>query len=191
MCGSSTPRRPTAWRPAGRTDLPNLKPISARRSPRASASPIRDAIRRASSRWCGRWCAPGSCPADFPLTVNAVSGYSGGGKAMIEEFENKASPSYTETVVRTYALTLVAQARAGDAGARRPRASARLRPQRRTLLSRHDRWKCRCSFGRCPKQPTVATVHEASRPPISDAALVEVARPDRRHIRARRSMRRL
>jgi len=48
----------------------------------------------------------GLIPADFPLTVNAVSGYSGGGKAMIEEFEQTASPRYVETVVRTYALTL-------------------------------------------------------------------------------------
>lgn len=48
----------------------------------------------------------GIIPADFPLTVNAVSGYSGGGKSMIEEFEKKDSPVYTETVVRTYALTL-------------------------------------------------------------------------------------
>ncbi|MGN6517668.1 MAG: N-acetyl-gamma-glutamyl-phosphate reductase [Rhizomicrobium sp.] len=48
----------------------------------------------------------GIIPKDFPLTVNAVSGYSGGGKSMIEEFEKKDSPSYTETVMRTYALTL-------------------------------------------------------------------------------------
>jgi N-acetyl-gamma-glutamyl-phosphate reductase len=48
----------------------------------------------------------GIIPADFPLTVNAVSGYSGGGKSMIEEFEKKDTPAYTETVVRTYALTL-------------------------------------------------------------------------------------
>lgn len=48
----------------------------------------------------------GLIPADFPLTVNAVSGYSGGGKAMIEEFEKKDSPAYTATVVRTYALAL-------------------------------------------------------------------------------------
>lgn len=48
----------------------------------------------------------GIVPPDFPLTVNAVSGYSGGGKAMIEEFEKKDSPAYTETVVRTYAMTL-------------------------------------------------------------------------------------
>lgn len=48
----------------------------------------------------------GIIPADFPLTVNAISGYSGGGKAMIEEFENKSSPHYVETVARTYALGL-------------------------------------------------------------------------------------
>jgi N-acetyl-gamma-glutamyl-phosphate reductase len=48
----------------------------------------------------------GMIPADFPLTTNAVSGYSGGGKAMIEEFENKTSPAYVDTVVRTYALSL-------------------------------------------------------------------------------------
>jgi N-acetyl-gamma-glutamyl-phosphate reductase len=48
----------------------------------------------------------GIVPAGFPLTVNAVSGYSGGGRAMIEEFEDKSSPSYVETVVRGYGLTL-------------------------------------------------------------------------------------
>jgi N-acetyl-gamma-glutamyl-phosphate reductase len=48
----------------------------------------------------------GLIPPDFPLSVSAVSGYSGGGKAMIEEFEAKDSPRYVETVVRTYALTL-------------------------------------------------------------------------------------
>ncbi|MFM9978563.1 MAG: N-acetyl-gamma-glutamyl-phosphate reductase [Sphingomonadaceae bacterium] len=39
---------------------------------------------------------------DARLSCNAVSGYSGGGKAMIEEFETGASP----TAWRTYALTL-------------------------------------------------------------------------------------
>ncbi|HWE05430.1 MAG TPA: N-acetyl-gamma-glutamyl-phosphate reductase [Rhizomicrobium sp.] len=48
----------------------------------------------------------GIVPADFPLTVTGVSGYSGGGKAMIEEFEANNSPRYVDTVVRTYALTL-------------------------------------------------------------------------------------
>jgi N-acetyl-gamma-glutamyl-phosphate reductase len=48
----------------------------------------------------------GIVPPDFPLTVTGVSGYSGGGKAMIEEFETKESPRYVETVSRTYGLTL-------------------------------------------------------------------------------------
>jgi N-acetyl-gamma-glutamyl-phosphate reductase len=48
----------------------------------------------------------GLIPVDAPLSVNAVSGYSGGGKSMIEEFEKTDSTNYVETVVRTYALTL-------------------------------------------------------------------------------------
>jgi N-acetyl-gamma-glutamyl-phosphate reductase len=48
----------------------------------------------------------GLIPADFPLTVNAVSGYSGGGKGMIEEFEKTDAPNFTRTVVRTYGLNM-------------------------------------------------------------------------------------
>ena len=48
----------------------------------------------------------GIVPAEFPLTVNAVSGYSGGGKSMIEEFEDSGSPRHTGAIVRTYGLTL-------------------------------------------------------------------------------------
>ena len=48
----------------------------------------------------------GIIPSDFPLTVNGVSGYSGGGKAMIEEFEKAGSPHYVETVARSYGLSL-------------------------------------------------------------------------------------
>jgi N-acetyl-gamma-glutamyl-phosphate reductase len=43
---------------------------------------------------------------DFPVTVHGVSGYSGGGKSMIAEFEAKDSPVYVETVQRGYALGL-------------------------------------------------------------------------------------
>lgn len=44
----------------------------------------------------------GLLPADWPFTVNAVSGYSGGGKALIERFE-QAEP---DIAFRTYALGL-------------------------------------------------------------------------------------
>ncbi len=43
---------------------------------------------------------------DYPFSVNAISGYSGGGTSMIEEFEKKDSPAFVETVARTYALSL-------------------------------------------------------------------------------------
>jgi N-acetyl-gamma-glutamyl-phosphate reductase len=44
----------------------------------------------------------GLIPLDHPIMANAVSGYSGGGKAMIAEFEDQAAP----TAWRTYALGL-------------------------------------------------------------------------------------
>jgi N-acetyl-gamma-glutamyl-phosphate reductase len=48
----------------------------------------------------------GLLPADHPVSVNAVSGYSGGGKAMIAEFEDPSSPAYTEVPFRIYATGL-------------------------------------------------------------------------------------
>jgi len=36
----------------------------------------------------------GLLPADYPVTVNAVSGYSGGGKSMIASFESGTAPSF-------------------------------------------------------------------------------------------------
>jgi N-acetyl-gamma-glutamyl-phosphate reductase len=36
----------------------------------------------------------GLVPADFPITINAVSGYSGGGKSMIESYEKKTAPDF-------------------------------------------------------------------------------------------------
>lgn len=36
----------------------------------------------------------GLVPADFPITVNAVSGYSGGGKSMIAAYEAGTAPSF-------------------------------------------------------------------------------------------------
>lgn len=36
----------------------------------------------------------GLLPADFPVTINAVSGYSGGGKSMIEAYEGGTAPDF-------------------------------------------------------------------------------------------------
>jgi N-acetyl-gamma-glutamyl-phosphate reductase len=46
----------------------------------------------------------GIVPRDWPLSVNAISGYSGGGKAMIAEFEDEASPAFTRVPYRIYAM---------------------------------------------------------------------------------------
>ncbi|WP_024513232.1 N-acetyl-gamma-glutamyl-phosphate reductase [Bradyrhizobium sp. ARR65] len=48
----------------------------------------------------------GLLPRSWPVTVNAVSGYTGGGRKMIEEFEDEASPVFTRAPYRVYALSL-------------------------------------------------------------------------------------
>ena len=78
----------------------------------------RDAI-RASTRVTNPGCystgfialvspltAAGLIPTDFPLSVNAVSGYSGGGRGLIEEFEQGAAPVGTSDAYRLYGLNL-------------------------------------------------------------------------------------
>jgi N-acetyl-gamma-glutamyl-phosphate reductase len=46
----------------------------------------------------------GIVPRGWQFSVNAVSGYSGGGKAMIAEFEDETSPAYTRVPYRIYAM---------------------------------------------------------------------------------------
>ncbi len=48
----------------------------------------------------------GIIPADFPLTANGVSGYSGGGKSMIAQFQNADAPDYTLSISHLYGLGL-------------------------------------------------------------------------------------
>jgi N-acetyl-gamma-glutamyl-phosphate reductase len=47
----------------------------------------------------------GLAPRDWTFSVNAVSGYSGGGKPMIAEFENAGAPEFTNVPYRIYGLT--------------------------------------------------------------------------------------
>lgn len=78
----------------------------------------RDAI-RASTRIANTGCyavasvallhplvARGLLPETFPATINAVSGYTGGGKQLIEAFENPAAANHIDAAVRIYALGL-------------------------------------------------------------------------------------
>jgi len=50
--------------------------------------------------------AAGLVPTDWPVTVNAVSGYSGGGKAMIAEFEDVGGDTFSHDAFRIYATHL-------------------------------------------------------------------------------------
>jgi N-acetyl-gamma-glutamyl-phosphate reductase len=74
---------------------------------------------RSSHRICNPGCWPtgfvalvrplvasGLIPADWPLTSHGVSGYSGGGRAMIAEFEDPAAANHTEVPARLYGLSL-------------------------------------------------------------------------------------
>jgi N-acetyl-gamma-glutamyl-phosphate reductase len=45
-------------------------------------------------------------PPVWPVTVNAISGYSGGGKSMIAEFEDESSVTFSHDRYRIYGLSL-------------------------------------------------------------------------------------
>lgn len=83
----------------------------------AEIEPEQRATIAASSRISNPGCYPtgflalvrplvraGLIPANWPFTVNATSGYSGGGKSMIAAFEDAAAPDATDTAFRIYAL---------------------------------------------------------------------------------------
>jgi N-acetyl-gamma-glutamyl-phosphate reductase len=44
-------------------------------------------------------------PRNWPMSANAVSGYTGGGRKMIAEFEDEASNEFTQVPCRAYALS--------------------------------------------------------------------------------------
>ena len=48
----------------------------------------------------------GVVPEDWPITINAVSGYSGGGKDLIAAFEDEVSPNHTDSAFYAYGLNL-------------------------------------------------------------------------------------
>ncbi|MBT6959684.1 MAG: N-acetyl-gamma-glutamyl-phosphate reductase, partial [Rhodospirillaceae bacterium] len=50
--------------------------------------------------------ASGLIPADFPISINAVSGYSGGGRQNIESYEDPNAENPVATPLRSYGLAL-------------------------------------------------------------------------------------
>ncbi|MEK9673615.1 MAG: N-acetyl-gamma-glutamyl-phosphate reductase [Rhodospirillaceae bacterium] len=48
----------------------------------------------------------GAMPPDYSVTINAVSGYSGGGRLLIQAFEDPTADNHIDAAVRVYSLGL-------------------------------------------------------------------------------------
>ena len=104
-CGSSMRRPPTAPHPDWTYGFPEMTKHQRDAIASAASSPIPAAIRPPLLR-----CAPADLEAnllshDWPVSVSAVSGYTGGGRRMIAEFEDETSSEYTQVPCRAYALS--------------------------------------------------------------------------------------
>ncbi len=78
----------------------------------------------------------GLMKADYPVTYNAISGYSGGGKKMIEDYEAKG---HVRRALSALWPHLQSQASAGNEGLCRPHPRGDLPARRRQLCPRHAR----------------------------------------------------
>lgn len=111
----------------------------------------------------------GILPRDWPVTVNAVSGYSGGGKAMIAEFEGGDAPAY-----RTYGLSLthkhVAEMQLHSGLARRPLFAPAVGRFRQGMIV-----EVPFLLEAAPDRPSPADVRAALEDHYQDETFVEVA----------------
>lgn len=119
----------------------------------------------------------GLVPKGWPLTVNAVSGYSGGGKQMIAEFEDEASPAHTREAFRAYAL--------GLAHKHVPEMQANMGldhpPLFAPAVGRYAQGmivEVPLQLWALPSAPTVGEVHETLAAAYDGARFVSVASPD-------------
>jgi N-acetyl-gamma-glutamyl-phosphate reductase len=119
----------------------------------------------------------GLIPADWPITVHAVSGYTGGGKAMIAEFTEPASPNYTTAAFRTYANTLrhkhVVEMQAHCGLARRPLFSPAVGRYAQGMIV-----EVPIQLGALPKTVRIADLHDALAAAYDGERFVEVASRD-------------
>lgn len=110
----------------------------------------------------------GLLPADWPVTVNAVSGYSGGGKAMIAEFEGAGAEAF-----RIYGLSLkhkhIAEMQAFAGLARRPLFAPSVGRFAQGMLV-----EVPLQLGAMPGAPRVEAIHGALAAAYAGSAFVEV-----------------
>ena len=119
----------------------------------------------------------GLIPADWPMTVNAVSGYSGGGKAMIAAFENSDAPDATDTAFHIYGLGLAHKhvpEMQGHAGLVHPPifAPAVTRTYRGMIV------EVPLQLRAMPKAPSLAAIRDALSAAYADSKLVSVEQTD-------------
>ena len=113
-------------------------------------------------------------PADWPILCNAVSGYSGGGRSMIAEFEDKSASNYTHEVVRTYGLGLEHK----HVDEMRVHAGLTHRPLFAPTVGRFYRGmlvEIPLQLWALPGNPSAATVHRALADSYAGEPLIEVA----------------
>ena len=115
----------------------------------------------------------GLIPGDWPLTYNATSGYSGGGKAMIAEFEEGG----TDTAFRVYALTLAHKhlpEMKTHAGLAHPPIFA----PSVTRLNRGMLSEVPLPLAQLPGSPSIAQIEDTLAVAYADSALISVAPGD-------------
>ena len=116
----------------------------------------------------------GLAPRDWPFSVNAVSGYSGGGKAMIAEFENEADPTFTRAPYRIYAMAQkhkhVPEMQAHAGLARAPIFAPSVGRYYKGMIV-----EVPLPLSALPGAPTLARVHEAISAAYAGERFVEVA----------------
>lgn len=117
--------------------------------------------------------AAGLLPTDFPLTVNAVSGYSGGGKALITRCENRDAPDAIPDPFWIYGLALdhkhVPELQVHAGLSRRPLFLPSVGHYAQGMLVQVP-----LQLGALPGAPRVADVHAALAAAYTDTPFVKV-----------------
>jgi N-acetyl-gamma-glutamyl-phosphate reductase len=116
----------------------------------------------------------GIVPPDCPVMCNAVSGYSGGGRTMIAEFEDSSAGDYSKETFRTYGLTLehkhVDEMRVHSGLAHRPVFAPSVARFYRGMAV-----EVPLQLWALPGNPSVASVHAALADSYNGETLIEVA----------------
>lgn len=118
----------------------------------------------------------GIVPSDWPMICHAISGYSGGGRGMIAEFENNRAPDYRLETFRAYGLNLehkhVEEMRLHAGLIHRPLFAPGVGRFYRGMLV-----EIPLQLWALPGNPSVASVHAALADSYRGERLIEVASP--------------